>query len=380
MQQTMKITIPVLTSFILKNGNFIKIYVFLLLSCNISQTLPAQDSHPIAVPKPLKCKTPKISFENERLYDKWHETNRSPSQVDKLVRVYFHISRNTDGTSAAATLAQIQNEFNILVEDFAGGNICFAFMGFDFIDNTTINWSIDPDVQADVDLLLPFIVPNCLNIYYHNDLEDVGGSAYAIPNHFCSIASGNINLWRTISHEVGHCLGLYHTFETAFGTAYINGSSCNSNGDKVCDTSADPDPEGACFNSGTCNYTGSCTDPGGSSNYSPPYDNIMSYWGIESCTLTTLTSGQYDRAHYWLANYPILLLTQSPNSLIYGPKNTSSGYELKSAIGPIVTNGSVTLSNSVEASFVGQNIKVLPGFTAAPTSGSILIKPGNCAY
>ncbi|MBL0071623.1 MAG: hypothetical protein IPP34_07360 [Bacteroidetes bacterium] len=35
---------------------------------------------------------------------------------------------------------------------------------------------------------------------------------------------------------MGHFFGLYHTFETQFGSELANGSNCATTGDLVCDT------------------------------------------------------------------------------------------------------------------------------------------------
>ena len=53
----------------------------------------------------------------------------------------------------------------------------------------------------------------------------------------CTAAGGNDT---TLSHELGHYFDLYHTHETSFGTECPSGSNCQSAGDMVCDTPADP--------------------------------------------------------------------------------------------------------------------------------------------
>ena len=51
---------------------------------------------------------------------------------------------------------------------------------------------------------------------------------------------------RTLTHEVGHCLGLLHPFQSGCGS---NGSSCSSQGDGICDTPPVNEPHWSCAQS-----------------------------------------------------------------------------------------------------------------------------------
>ncbi len=332
------------------------------------------------IAQPKKCKSPTINIQSQQQAETW-AAQRAPLAVNKLVRVYFHILRSDGGTlGEAATLTQIDEEFADLVEDFAPYNICFANVGFDYINNSYINYELNPDVQADVDLLLPFLIPNCINIFYHRALAGYGGNAYNIPNTFCSIDDDNIGSWRTISHEVGHCLGLRHTFSTGDGEEYINGTGCSTRGDRVCDTQADPYTESSCFTATTCNYTGTCTDPSGASNYAPPYQNIMSYWAAEGCTVTHFTAGQYARATSFLETDAGLLNTVSPATQTAGAGTVSSGYYFRTARNSITINPVLNITGATISSLQSQSVTVPSGFLAAPTgNGSTTIK-ATCVY
>ncbi len=329
--------------------------------------------------QPKKCKTPSINIASEQMAETW-SAQRSPEAVNKLVRVYFHIIRNSSGLNAGATLAEIDTEFAALIEDFAPYSICFANVGFDFIDNTEMNIFFNPDSANDVALLEPFLVPNCLNIFYHADLATYGGNAYSIPNTFCSVAKGNIGIWRTISHEVGHCLGLRHTFSASGGEENINGTGCSTRGDRVCDTQADPYTEDNCFSANNCTYTGFCQDPSGATNYSPPYQNIMSYWGGEGCTLTHFTTGQYERATSFLETDAGLLTTVAGATTSPGPGTVSSGYYFRIGSNSITINPVLNIIGATISSLQSQSVTVPPGFLASPTgNGSTTIK-ATCVY
>ncbi|HYH16004.1 MAG TPA: M43 family zinc metalloprotease, partial [Flavisolibacter sp.] len=41
---------------------------------------------------------------------------------------------------------------------------------------------------------------------------------------------------KTLPHELGHALSLYHPFEGSFGTTCVPASDCENNGDEICDT------------------------------------------------------------------------------------------------------------------------------------------------
>ena len=71
------------------------------------------------------------------------------------------------------------------------------------------------------------------------------------------------NLGRTATHEVGHYLGLEHTFHGACGTQSSPG--CYASGDLICDTNGESEP-----------YLG-CAGPRSTCGTPDPYTNYMNY-------------------------------------------------------------------------------------------------------
>lgn len=311
----------------------------------------------------------------QALYFESHNSNNLLT-LSYSIRVYFHICRNTNGTNAATNETVIADEFSTLVADYSINNICFINMGLNYIDNTTIN------TNPTAALLNPYLIPGCLNIFYHADMTGCGcgGSAYTIPSTFCSVHKNNIGWSRTISHEVGHCLGLLHTFETFYGYEKIDGSNSTTKGDKISDTPADPYSYygQSCFTTNACCYTGNCTDPNGQSNFTVPYTNVMAYWWAKGYANLVITGGQYTRANSFLNTNAGLQACESPANLTVGPVNYSSGYNMLSAINTLNTNGNVNITGSTFTTFGGYLVLLEPGFVASPTGGLILIRPSDC--
>jgi len=231
-------------------------------------------------------------------YEKSHAYSLSGPSY--LIRVYLHIIRNDDGSNAGATETQVQSELNQLAISYSPANICFIKMGLNYINNSTLNTMHIDD--PNITLLSTYNIPGCLNIYYHNEIVGYGGYSYGVPGTFCSIKTGNLGAFTT-SHEVGHCLGLLHTFEPAYGYEDIDGSNGASTGDLIADTPADPWVylTRSCFPALTCVYSGTCTDPKGQTNFNPPYRNTMGYWYVACPDYRNQnaveTSGQFNRIY-----------------------------------------------------------------------------------
>ncbi len=100
------------------------------------------------------------------------------------------------------------------------------------------------------------------------------------------------DLNRTITHEVGHSLGLYHTFYNTNSTSQcLNETNCNTQGDQVCDT---PSTTANALCSGSEN----CPDA--------QVENYMDYTD-ENCR-NTFTQGQAERMRTTLTSSRATLL------------------------------------------------------------------------
>ncbi len=313
-----------------------------------------------------------------------------PAVSSRMVSVFIHILYNDNGYGGAIAKEDAYSEFAMLVADYSSDNLCFFLAGVDTIDNTFLNLQFNADTD-DPGVFDPYQVPNCLNIFYVSDINGnnnacsppcgYGGIALGgIPGTFCLVDDGNVG-GHTISHEIGHCLGLSHTFARINGRECIDGSNSASAGDLITDTPADPFSwnSNSCYSESPsgCTYTGNCEDPCGSSQYTPPYNNIMSYWN--DCIPQVFSGGQFTRVNYTIDNIAAISNCSSPANYTQNAVNISSGYLIKAARNTFSTNGSIIISSSAVASFGGTEAVLSPGFQATPSGlGSTTIKVTGC--
>lgn len=102
---------------------------------------------------------------------------------------------------------------------------------------------------------------------------------------------------RTLTHEVGHCLNLLHTFQDGCG------ASCNNTGDRVCDTPPSSEATYGCsLGQNTCANDGS----GSSSVFGGDVvDQIENYMSYDDCQ-NMFSAGQRNRMHAVLNSVPQL--------------------------------------------------------------------------
>jgi hypothetical protein len=218
--------------------------------------------------------------------------------VTKTINVYFHIITNTSG-SGKPTATQIANQISIL-------NAAYSYAGYFFklvSTNTTVNstwytmgYGTTAESQAKNALRIGGAAD--LNLYSAN----IGGgllgwatfpSSYSsspkmdgVVLLYSSLPGGSAapyNLGDTGTHEVGHWMGLYHTFQ----------GGCSGSGDYVTDTPAERTAAYGC----PSDTTDTCKSSAGKD----PIHNFMDYTD-DSC-MYQFTAGQATRMASLVGTY-----------------------------------------------------------------------------
>jgi len=201
-------------------------------------------------------------------------------------------------------------DIEALYEDVAAVNFAFSYSGIEFFlcgSPRVIQGKPTYTVQEwKRDLNPAYYVPNTINIYYVDEIGSLISSAACGISTFpwdgepkdrsIIMKKGCRSNGSTLAHEIGHFFGLFHTHETFLGQEFVDGSNCESAGDNVCDTPADPDLSQIRLNG--CTYEGTLKDPKGAA-YSPSPANIMSY-APGSCR-KRFSQGQSDRMNFYYA-------------------------------------------------------------------------------
>jgi pregnancy-associated plasma protein-A/type IX secretion system substrate protein len=242
------------------------------------------------------CATPEPSaqeMDNVRAaIDQWRSTNLV-SATGGQIKVAFHvITSGNEGNLTDAQIAAQITELNRAYSGYYGGtNTGYTFVLASVDRTKNKNWfKMTPGsgFETQAKQALATDVPHRLNIYsckpgqsllgwaYFPDSYPEGDFHHGVVIHYGSVPGGYLspyNLGGTADHEVGHYLGLYHTFQ----------GGCAAPGDAVSDTPAEATATSGC-------PIGKDTCAGGGAD---PIHNYMDY--SDDACYSQFTSGQDQR-------------------------------------------------------------------------------------
>lgn len=181
-----------------------------------------------------------------------------------------------DGTAASnISMQQIQSQIDQLNEDFAPHGYTFCYAKRNVLDTTYFVpqagdsagiFRINNAALADLDeytedallkALSPLPYQRYLRIFVVANISPAGVLGYALlpgsgstrdgiviradvfgSNNYCQSCNlmSQYNLGKTLTHEAGHYLNLYHTFQGGCTPEPQPGITCQTVGDRVCDT------------------------------------------------------------------------------------------------------------------------------------------------
>ncbi|KAK0629527.1 hypothetical protein B0T17DRAFT_589272 [Bombardia bombarda] len=259
--------------------------------------LMAQSAFAAATAKPFACGTKEPTAEHKAIHKalavkeaEFAASGNFSAQATINVDVYFHVvAASTSLSDGYVTDTMLTNQLNVMNQHYAPYNIAFVLKGTDRTINS--NWASD-GAELTMKKALRKGTYRSLNIYFQKAIGGNLGYCYfpttvtSGSNDFyydgCSIlyssvpggSATNYNLGGTVTHEVGHWFGLYHTFQ----------GGCTGSGDSVADT-----PAQASATSGCPSSRDSCPNVAGAD----PIHNYMDY-SYDIC-YTEFTAGQSTR-------------------------------------------------------------------------------------
>ena len=248
----------------------------------------------------IRCTIPETPpdqvFQLQKAREKWLQAGNFPNTTTITIPVAFHVIRYSDST-ANVTDQQINDQIDVLNSSYANTNITFSLHSIERVNNDTwVNADLYSAAEAAMKDSLAIDPAHVLN-FYTNDLPG-GGLGYArfpwefpedsymhgVVCDYASLPDGSITNYDegdTGVHEVGHYLGLWHTFQ----------NGCDEPGDEVDDTPYEQSPAFGCPSG-----RNTCPDP-----EPDPIHNFMDYT-YDSC-MDHFTSGQSDRIDIILPQY-----------------------------------------------------------------------------
>lgn len=236
-------------------------------------------------------------------------SNLRLSAAPKTIHVYFHVITDTDGKQGFVSKKQLLRQVDVLNKSYRGyyseksrqTGFRFVLKGIDY--SMSRQWfHIEAGSSADLAMKRklrkqPEVGIN-LNVYTVDGGDQLGWSTFpwnfskkksidGIVINYKTVPGGKDTIaeyveGKTLAHETGHWLGLYHTFQ---------GGCSLKQGDHVLDTVPELEPSYGCIHRRSCDSPAFTKIFG--RGYQDPTSNFMDY-SFDRCT-TTFTKDQAER-------------------------------------------------------------------------------------
>jgi len=217
-----------------------------------------------------------------------------PAVTSGTINVYFHVIHS--GTTGQLNAGTVNAQMTALNDSFAGSGWSFSLVATTYTNNATwFNGMESASTEAAAKSALRQGTADDLNVYSANLPNYLGWATFpssytsnpdddGVVILYTSVPGGselNYNEGETLVHEVGHWMGLYHTFQ----------GGCSKSGDLVADTPAERSPAYGCpVGRDTCRASGV-----------DPIHNFMDYT-YDSC-MDHFTTGQDGRMDSQFSTY-----------------------------------------------------------------------------